>query len=211
MSRDFRSEAEQEARQSEAYRQWVGLRVSEIHRRISASDVLDRYGVKLRYGGGKAEQISCPFHGKDNRPSTRYYPAHDGKNDSVWCFVCQKPWDAIRLFQKFEQLEGPFTRVLTLMERSFGLQTPEMPQEAMRLEDDTPLGAELEQLFGICERRLVGAKQRFTMEGYLKVGSVIDRLHFQVLQGKQTRDVATQTLRKVLDKIGEKERANDVR
>jgi hypothetical protein len=120
--------------------------------------------------------------------------------------VCQERWDTITLYKKFEQLEGSFTHVLSSFERAFGLQTPEMPREAARLETEPSGDVELEQLFGVCERRLLGAKPKFTLEGYLQVGSILDRLHYQVTQGKRTSQEATGILRQVLAKIGEKER-----
>jgi hypothetical protein len=206
VSRDFRSEAEQEARQSEAFRQWVSVRVSQIHRQVGVEDVLARNGVHLKYGGHKAEQFSCPFHGEDNKPSTRYYPSEGGKPAGVWCFVCQERWDSISLFKKFEQLEGSFTRILASMERAFGLQTPEMPREAIRFDDEGPIHAEVEQLFDICERRLRGAREGFTFEGYLKIGSVLDRLHYQLLHGGRTNAEARGVLKQVLAKVGEKAR-----
>ena len=207
MTRDFRSEAEQEARQSEAFRQWVRHRVAEIHRRVSCEDVLARNGVRLRYGGHKAEQFSCPFHGKDNKPSTRFYPSEGDKPEGVWCFVCQERWDAITLFKKFEQFEGPFTRLLATIERSFGLTPPEMPREALRLDEQESVNTETQQLFEVCERRLKGAKNSFTLEGYLRVGSILDRLGHQLQHGKTTNAAATGVLKQVLAKVGEKERA----
>jgi len=207
VSRDFRGEAEKEARQSEAFRQWVAIRVSQIHRQVSCEDVLARNGVRLRYGGHKPEQFSCPFHGKDNKPSTRFYPSEGGKPEGVWCFVCQERWDCITLFKKFEQLEGPFTRTLTSMERAFGLQTPEMPREAIRFDEDRAVSVELEQLFGVCERRLVGAKALFRCESYLKLGSLLDRLRYRLEHGTTTGPDVQKALQQVLAKIGERERA----
>ena len=204
--RDFRGEAEQEARQSDAFRQWVSMRVEQIRRHISCGDVLARNGVHLKYGGHKPEQFSCPFHGTDNKPSTRFYPSEGGKPDGLWCFVCQERWDSIALFKKFEQLEGPFTRILTSIERAFGIQTPEMPSEAIQFDTEGPISTEVEQLFDICERRLRNTKPHFTMQGYLVIGSVLDRLRYQVMHGGRTNEQARGLLRQVLTKIGAKER-----
>lgn len=209
MSRDFVAESEREARQSQAYKSWVGLRIRLIHDKVRPEDVLERYGVRLRHGGHRAEQFSCPFHGKDNKPSTRFYPSEGDKPSGVWCFVCQERWDAIALFKKFEELDGPFTRVLTLLERTFGLETPEMPRDATFTVEDH-VNAEVVQLFEVCERRLKSARPNFTMAGYLQVGSVLDRLHYQVQHGRQTVAQATKILKQVLDKVGEKERATYV-
>lgn len=206
--RDFYSEAAQEAKQSEAYRQWVRLRVAALRSKVGIGDVLARYGYPLKYGGHKPEQLSCPFHGKDNKPSTRFYPSEGDKPAGVWCFVCQEKWDSITLFKKFEQLEESFTRTLTQMERTFGLETPDIPREAVFVAAESPLVREVEQLFGVCERRLQGAKSRFTMSGYLQVGSVLDRLKYQSTHGKRPPEDVLKVLQQVLSKIGEKERAD---
>ena len=206
MNRDFRSEAEQEARQSDAFRQWVSIRVAQIHRQVSCGDVLARNGVHLKYGGHKPEQFSCPFHGKDNKPSTRFYPSNGDKPEGVWCFVCQERWDCITLFKRFEQFEGPFTRLLTSMERAFGLTAPEMPREAMRF-DEGSVNTEVLHLLQMCERRLIGSRRNFTCAGYLKVGSILDRLLYRLEQGSITTAEARSIVQQVLDKIGEKERA----
>lgn len=206
--RDFYSEAAQEAKRSETYREWVRVRVRQILDRVGPEDVLGRYGVRLRHNGLRAEQFSCPFHGTDNKPSTRIYPSTDGKPGGAWCFVCKERWDAIALFRKFEQLEGSFTLVLTRMEQAFGLQTPEMPREAFGTNaQEGPISVELEQLFGACEKRLIGAKLKFNLEGYLRVGSILDRLRFQVEHGHKTQREAREVLVQVLSKIGEKERS----
>lgn len=38
------------------------------------------------------QQLSCLFHGPDNKPSARYYP----NTDSLYCWKCQKKWDVFR-------------------------------------------------------------------------------------------------------------------
>jgi len=205
VSRDFYSEAEQEVRQSEAYRQWVKDRVAKLRDKVDPGDVLSRYGSPLKYNGHKPEQFSCPFHGKDNKPSTRYYPATDGKPAGVWCFVCQERWDSITLFKKFEQFEGPFTRLLTQMERTFGLSTPEMPRGAVAVYED-PVVKEAEQLLSVCESRLRSAKPHYNMDGYLKVGSVLDRIRWRLSNEKSKTSEYIPVLRQVLEKIGAKER-----
>lgn len=206
MTPDFHADAVREAQQSAAYRQWVGMRVEVLHSKVQPEDVLTRYGVKLRFGGNRPEQFSCPFHGKDNKPSTRYYPAEGRKPAAVWCFVCQERWDSITLFKKFEQLEVPFTRLITMMERAFGLPTPEMPKEA-HLVSHPQENTEVLKLFEVCEKRLKSARTYFKLDGYLKVGSVLDRLQHQLQHGKQDPAKALMVLRQVLNKIGEKERA----
>ena len=42
------------------------------------------------------EQISCPFHGVDNKKSARYYR----DTDTFYCWVCRKVWDVFSYVQQ---------------------------------------------------------------------------------------------------------------
>ena len=203
MSR-FEDEARKEIEQSDGYTRWMRARVDALHHRVSAGDVLRENGVNLRYGGARPEQISCPFHGQDVNPSARYHPEEGRSKAGIWCFVCNKRWDAIGLWKQFRGFEGSFGSLLRSMERAYGLEPPEAPPESVaeEAEDDV----ELAQLFEVCERRLRGAKRAFTMEGYLTLCSILERLYFRVEKGGIKLTAAKAILRKALDKIGAKER-----
>src|SRR5574343_824433 len=111
MPRDFRREAEQEDSQRKLQRAWIQERVAAIRATVSAYDVLRKFGVKLHHAGeNRIEQFSCPFHGKDTKPSARIYPAGPTGPSHAWCFVCQERWDAITLWRKFNDPTVPFTR-----------------------------------------------------------------------------------------------------
>ena len=210
MARDFASEARRDIEQSDSAKHWVKQRVSVLHNRVTADDVLARNGISLRYNGSKEEQLSCPFHGQDNKPSARFYPESVKGPSHVWCFVCQeKGWDCIGLWKKFTGFEGRFTGLLRDLERSYGITPPEPPRfgtyEADEVQDEAV--DEVKKLFGVCERRLRSAKRCFDMRPYLTLGSVLDRLAFALNEGALTPTKALPVLRTVLDKIGEKERA----
>lgn len=207
MSRDYQKEARSEVDRNDAMRRWVTARIDQIHAQVTAHDVLRRNGVNLKQGGSqREEQFSCPFHGKDNKPSARVYPSSARGPSHVWCYVCQeKGWDCITLWKKFSGFEGRFTALLAQIERDFGLAIPEAPPAGYEEPDDEP--DELPGLFEICERRLRGAKAAFDMKGYLTVGSVLDKLYTALESGQMPREQAKAQLQKVLDKIGEKERA----
>lgn len=203
MSR-FEDEARKELGQSDAYSRWMKARVEAVHQRISAADVLAENGLRLRYGGARPEQISCPFHGKDTHPSARYHPEAGDSRAGVWCFVCNKRWDAIGLWKEFRSFEGTFGSLLRSIERAYGLEPPEAPPEGAAEEaaDDY----ELAQLFEACEHRLRGSKRAFTMESFLTLSSLLERLYFRVEKGTIVLSEAKLILRKVLEKVGAKER-----
>lgn len=45
-------------------------------------------------------QFKCPFHGKDNKPSARFYK----NTQSCWCWVCRKSWDVVSFVMDKEQM-----------------------------------------------------------------------------------------------------------
>jgi len=189
----------------EAVRRWMQARIETIHRTVTAQDVLRRNGVQLRYMD-REEQFSCPFHGRDTKPSARVYPDSARSPSHAWCFVCQERWDCITLWKKFEGFEGPFGRLLREIERAYGITPPEGPPPEEAEEEETLALAEIANLCSICERRLRASKSLFDMKGYLALGTILDRLYAR-LEGRQiTPDKAKETIRLVLDKIGQRER-----
>ena len=206
MARDFRKEAIAEFTQRDGFKRWIDARADVIRRGISVYDVLNRHGDPVREGGREV-QISCPFHGADAKPSARVYPDTVRGSSHVWCFVCQERWDAIGLWRKYSGADLKFTRILMEMVKAFGIIPPEAPPDPKFDEpEDDPELIEVDLLFGVCESRLKGARASFTMKGYLTIGSVLDRLYFQVNQGTISMPKAKGVLQSVLNKIGEKVR-----
>ena len=206
MSRDFKDEAQKEEAQRVAYQAWRQARVESIHANVTVYDVLQHFGVVLKQkGNNREEQISCPFHGKDAKPSARVFPSGRTGRSSVWCYVCQEHWDTIALWKKFQDNSASFTQVLSAIERQSGLKPPDAPKavskEAQRHAEEV---AELTKLFDVVERRLQGAKDSFDMVRFFTVGSILDRLRYDFEQNKIPFTGVHQCLMRVLDKIGEK-------
>jgi len=59
-----------------------------------------RVQFMLNPKGMNEAQLRCPFHGKDNKPSARYYR----ETQLFYCWVCQKTWDVISFIRDKEQL-----------------------------------------------------------------------------------------------------------
>lgn len=203
MSR-FEDEARKELGQSDAYRRWIRARVDAIHQRLSAADVLAENGLRLRYGGARPEQVFCPFHGNTRTMAARYHPEEGDSKAGIWCFACNKRWDAISMWKEFKGFEGSFGSLLRSIERAYGLEPPEAPPEGAA--EEAAEDYELAQLFEACEHRLRGAKKAFSMEGFLTLSSLLERLYFRVEKGSIVLSEAKAILRKVLEKVGAKER-----
>lgn len=213
MARDYQKEARQESLAQQARRLWIQQRVEQIHSRVTAFDVLRQNGVSIRQDNSP-EQISCPFHGLDRRPSARIFPADARSPSHVWCYFCQKRWDAIGLWRMFNggPENMPFTQALTLIERAYGLETPAMPRDAL-FQPPPEVDEELEAfdvLYDACEARLSLAKPDYQrlddMVGYLTAGSILDKVRHQVDRRKLTPTKAITVLEQLRDRIGEKVR-----
>lgn len=213
-ARDHRKEAERQDYADQARRVWFRLRVEAIHEMVSAFDVLRRNGVELKQtADNRGEQIQCPFHGRDQKPSAKVHPAEATAPSHVWCYVCRQQWDAISLWRKFNGgEEKPFGQVLSEIESAYGIKTPEIPEDAIfdSPRTDTAL-EEFLVLFEVCDSRLRDSKPAYQHLGdrnaFFAAGSVLDKVHHQVTSRKMPTSKGLEILRQVLNKIGEKERA----
>jgi hypothetical protein len=201
-----------------ARRSWIRGRIEQIHRNVSAFEVLQRRGnIDLNSTSGREEQFSCPFHGMDRKPSARIYPESARSPSHVWCFVCQERWDAIALWRKFngDGDDTPFTKTITQIEHAYGLVRPEMPQEMIGSETgEAPVSKELvafDALHDVCESRLKLARPAYRklgdLVGYLSASSILDKIRYRVEQRQVTPEMGSRILRQLLEKIGGKVQA----
>ena len=59
--------------------------------------------LELTGASNRGNKISCPFHGRDRRPSFQLYP----NTNSCWCFGCdpkESPTDPISFVAKFYEI-----------------------------------------------------------------------------------------------------------
>lgn len=211
---DERRERDKIARQEEALSaraQWYRERTAAVKANVSAYDVLRHFGVRLKQGGSdREEQLSCPFHGKDNKPSARVYPDDTEGMSHLWCYTCRKRWDAIGLWKEFGgDPDAKFSRVLSEMERQFGLTPPEAP--TWTEEETGPSEAEetAHLLFEACENRLREARPYFDLRGHLLLGQLLDKCRFAFEGRKASPEEVCLRLRQILDKIGAKMRGSN--
>lgn len=200
------------AEPNEALKAWFEHRVKTIHDKVTVYDILRRNGIALRHNTDRVEQISCPFHGKDENPSARIYPGDAKSPAHIWCFVCRERWDAISLWKKYGGDETKkFHQVLSEMERTFGITPPDISSDAFAQgpSQDSRAQENFERLYRVCEERLLNVREDYVlfddMAGYLTIGSVLDKLVFGVTEGKITFqagcDLLTQLRQRIADRI----------
>jgi hypothetical protein len=207
--RNFQKEAATEDAVRAAYKVWIAARIENIHRQVTAFDVLRRHGVNLR-STDRAEQFSCPFHGKDTKPSCRVHPESARGPSHVWCFVCQEYWDCLKLWEKFTDFQGSFTALLREIEQAYGITVPEMERYEGIDGGEAASNAALEEvlaLLEICDRRMTKDKSAFDMEAFFRVSVALDRIRHQINERALALPAAKTTLTTILEKIGTRVRS----
>lgn len=191
---------------------WYAIRVKTIKERVGAHDILRRHGVSFKSTGDREEQFSCPFHGKDDKPSARVWPATPQGPSHAWCYVCKERWDVIKLWQKYSGEEKSFHRILSELEKTYGIEPPPIPQGGFKQapSQDERKKQEWDTLFEKCEARLIATREDYVrlgdMIGYVTAGSLLDKALFQVGLGTMTHLEGVELLNRLIQKIGEKVR-----
>ena len=173
-----------------------------IRRRAAAvRDVYTAYDCLCENGHGTlipdkdtAIQISCPFHGPDNRPSARFYPALGGRPDYVRCYFCKENWNAIDLFMRFKGLK--FMDALRDLERRFRIRVPERPEGSDFVEPPdkesvdyvSEAWRDVARVMPILEKKLERIRDRASLVDYVKFCRVLDAVQwdFDRNQGEST-------------------------
>jgi hypothetical protein len=194
--------------------EWYRQRIEQVHHRVTAYDLLRRNGISIRQSSDtRAEQVSCPFHGQDRKPSARVYPDTTDSPSHVWCYVCRKRWDVIGLQMEFSGCK--FSQALAELERGYGIVPPEMP-EGVRDNTDEPDEAveEFQAIYDVCERRIRMAREAYRqlndLQGFLQACVLLDRVYHRVTTHKIPPNKGTEVLTKALEKIGQKVRQSNV-
>lgn len=200
MARDFGKEVRRDVAKEHAFSAWMKARIEQIKDRVTAGDVLSRHGVELYKHGLQEEQLSCPFHGTDKKPSARYFPDSGQSGSHVWCFVCRERWDVFRLWMKFTSVEK-FGEALFQIERAFGITPPETNEIPDFEPEYNPLKDTVASLFNVCERNLREYRDRIEMVPHLKLGSILDQTRFLLDRESLTLEQARDRLHMVSDKI----------
>lgn len=190
---------------------WFDSRLETIRQRVTVFDVLRRNGVTLlQSGDDREEQIPCPFHGKDSKPSARVYPPSDDRpSGGAWCFVCQERWDVFALWKKFGDPDVSFGKIIWEIEQAYGIDAGPAPDVLSESPKQTKAAADTEQFkrkAKLTEDRLIWGREAYRKypEGLIKFllhGQAIDKVLWAVQNKRATLEQGTAVLDKLLDWI----------
>jgi len=191
-----------------AHQEWVARRIMAVRESFSAFDALMERGIDTIPDDSTPTQISCPFHGQDNRPSARFYPRSGGKHDYVRCFKCRENWDSIALYGKFQGLR--FMDALVELERRFHLKIPKRP-EGPEIVEPTDRGssyvsdkwADTPRMIAMLEAKLLRIRDKCNLTDFIKFCRVLDAIDWDYEKIQKTVPEMTAALRKLMDRMDE--------
>jgi hypothetical protein len=90
-------------------------RADRVNQACNLGELLSDYGYAVVPDEHREQQFACTLHGRDGKPSARYYPV----SNSTYCWVCQKTRDPIAYVMEHESVEFP--EAIRLLEQRIGL------------------------------------------------------------------------------------------
>jgi DNA primase len=140
---------------------------AEINKYVKLGDILRRTG-QLRTDMDE-EQFSCPFHGKDLKPSARYYKA----TDSCHCFFCHKSWDLYSFLMQRDT--ATFKEVINTLLKQYKIDLSKLPEAIVSAGSKSyvgkkEIGVNEEKLFIVKAGSMIsGMKNKVEVEKYRRL------------------------------------------
>jgi hypothetical protein len=182
-------------------------RVETVLRSYSAYTALAEGGVPMSSKESVSFQMKCPWHGKDNRPSARFYSGGCSEKSRFYCFKCQMGLNAVGIYSKFNNLS--FVDALKKLESRFGIIPKQSSQEpSSEVWKDYNYTSskwdDLVSLIEVCENKLKSLNKRCSLQSYIRFCRVIDHVSYDYKNNgsKQTVDMVF-ALRTLLDQMSE--------
>lgn len=158
------------------------LRLKELlDEKIDMAQVMLDYGVFFAYNPKSLSeaQFQCPFHGKDKKPSARFYK----NTKSAWCWTCQKRWDLIGFVMEKEQ--AGFISAIKILIDKYNIDTssiPETPKLEYQKADEVYHSTIIE--IGILNKLKDLRKRKLLFEKYNVLCSLYLKIKYQFSLGK---------------------------
>jgi hypothetical protein len=123
-------------------------RADRVNRLCDLGELLNDYGYDVVPDNQREQQFACTLHGRDGKPSARYYPI----SNSTYCWVCHKTRDSIAYVMAHENVN--FVDAIRHLEGRLGL-------DPLPWEDDVERPrTEVEKIDEMARRRTTYAAER---------------------------------------------------
>jgi hypothetical protein len=155
-----------------------------IMKNLDMAKVMVDYKVRFSFNPMKVNeaQFKCPFHGKDNKPSARFYR----DTQTCWCWVCQKSWDVVSFIMDKEQLY--FKQAINFLIEKYKIDTssisedPEFAPPAAKQVSET----DVEML--CLQRKIRDLRGKIPFERYKNICAALYMIKYNQCLGKNILD-----------------------
>lgn len=105
-------------------------------------------------------QYRCPFHGRDNKPSARFYR----QTKSCYCWVCKRKWDVISFVREREAL--PYIQTLQYILAKYSIDTSSVLDEPDIRKRPPPSISEISTRMKSIKGKLHSLRNKLTYKKY---------------------------------------------
>jgi hypothetical protein len=133
-----------------------------IIKEIDFSKVLLDYNVEFTYNPELVDevQLKCPFHGRDVKPSARYYR----ESQRMFCWVCRRSWDVIQFIRDKEGYS--FKGALLYIVNKYQLDVSVIPDDPdLFSESNKTVSVDSVKVINI-EKRIKGFRNKISYKKY---------------------------------------------
>lgn len=158
-----------------------------ILEKLDMGKVLLDYHVKFVYSPNFTDetQLRCPFHGKDNKPSARYYKT----TQSMYCWVCLKSWDVIQFIMEKEQIY--YIRALSFLIDKYKIDISSISDEPdfkpLKMKEKISVSKNTVKMT-LLKRKIQGFRGKISFEKYRALCSVYYMIMYELSQEKDVLD-----------------------
>jgi hypothetical protein len=155
-----------------------------ILKNLDMAKVMLDYKVKFMFNPMKVNeaQFRCPFHGKDNKPSARFYR----ESQTCWCWVCQKSWDVVSFVMDKEQLY--FKQAINFIIEKYKIDTSSISEDPEFKPPVTKQVSETETDLICLHRKIRGLRGKISFEKYKTACAAFYMIKFNQYLGKNILD-----------------------
>jgi len=151
-----------------------------ILKTVDLAQVMVESKVQFVYSPLAADEVqfSCPFHGRDNKPSARLYKS----TKTCYCWVCKKRWDVISFTMEREQFG--YKAALNYIVDKYKVDTSSIPDDVDLKETVIPKISNTRISMSFIKNRILEQKGKLGLEKYRALVTAYYMIMFGVSQKK---------------------------
>lgn len=164
-----------------------------ILKEIDFAQVLLNYNVEFVYSPELVDevQLKCPFHGKDVKPSARYYR----ETQTIFCWVCRKRWDIIQFIKDKEGYS--FRGALLYIVNKYQLDISGIPDDPdLFTEDKKTISADSVKIIN-AEKKLRSLRNKITSKKY----GILVAAYYMILYKSSEGKSISEDIKKYINKL----------